>query len=56
MSEIKGQLLGIILTLSIFLTVGATLAGVFNTMSRSVENKVSEVVEFNPTNVSSQQQ
>ena len=56
MSEIKGQLLGIILTLSIFLTVGATLAGVFNTMSRSVENKVSEVVEFNPTTVSSQQQ
>ena len=48
MSEIKGQLLGIILTLSIFLTVGATLAGIFITMSNSVESKVSEVVEFDP--------
>lgn len=53
MSEIKGQLLGIILTLSIFLTVGATLAGVFATMSNSVESKVSEVVEFDPTTASS---
>ena len=50
MSEIKGQLLGIILILSIFLTVGATLAGVFATMSNSVESKVSEVVAFDPTN------
>ena len=52
MSEIKGQLLGIILTLSIFLTVGATLAGIFVTMSNSVESKVSEVVEFDPSTVS----
>ena len=52
MSEIKGQLLGIILTLSIFLAVGATLAGVFSTMSHSVESKVSEVVSFDPTQTS----
>ena len=43
MSEIKGQLLGIILTLSIFLGVGAALTGVFSTMTHSVESKVSEV-------------
>ena len=49
MSEIKGQLLGIILTLSIFLAVGATLAGVFSTMSSSDESKVSEVVAYDPT-------
>ena len=49
MSEIKGQLLGIILTLSIFLAVGGVLAGVFSTMSESMQNKVSEVVEYDPT-------
>ena len=50
MSEIKGQLLGIILTLSIFLTVGATLTGIFSTMTKSVEDKVSEVVSTSFSN------
>ena len=43
MSEIKGQLLGIILVLSIFLTVSVAAAGVFTTMTDSIEAKVSEV-------------
>ena len=46
MSEIKGQLLGIILVLSIFLTVSVALTAIFTNMTESVESKVSEVVEF----------
>ena len=46
MSEIKGQLLGIILTLSIFLTVSVALTAIFTNMTKSVEDKVSEVVDF----------
>lgn len=46
MSEIKGQLLGIILVLSIFLTVSVALTAIFTNMTDSVESKVSEVVEF----------
>ncbi len=46
MSEIKGQLLGIILVLSIFLTVSVALTAIFTNMTNSVESKVSEVVEF----------
>lgn len=48
MSEIKGQLLGIILTLSIFLAVGGVLAGVFTTLANNVESKVSEVASYEP--------
>lgn len=50
MSEIKGQLLGIILVLSIFLTVSVALTAVFSNMTNSVENKVSEVVDFDNQN------
>lgn len=50
MSEIKGQLLGIILVLSIFLTVSVALTAVFSNMTNSVENKVSEVVDFDSQN------
>ncbi len=46
MSEIKGQLLGIILVLSIFLTVSVALTAIFTNMTNSVESKVSEIVEF----------
>ena len=49
MSEIKGQLLGIILVLSIFLTVSVALTAIFSNMTKSVENKVSEVVDFDST-------
>ena len=48
MSEIKGQLLGIILTLSIFLAVGGVLASVFTTLANNVESKVSEVASYEP--------
>ncbi len=54
MSEIKGQLLGIILVLSIFLTVSVALTAIFTNMTKSVEEKVSEVVDFDsdPTSTS----
>lgn len=54
MSEIKGQLLGIILVLSIFLTVSVALTAIFTNMTNSVESKVSEVVEFDNQNQTSQ--
>lgn len=50
MSEIKGQLLGIILVLSIFLTVSVAVGTIFSTMTDSVESKVSEVVEVDNSN------
>jgi hypothetical protein len=53
MSEIKGQLLGIILVLSIFLTVSVALTAIFTNMTNSVESKVSEVVEFDNSSSSS---
>ena len=43
MSEIKGQLLGIILVLMVFGVVGAAIKGVFNTMKDSVEETVQTV-------------
>ena len=54
MSEIKGQLLGIILVLSIFLTVSVALTAIYTNMTKSVEEKVSEVVDFDsdPTSTS----
>lgn len=55
MSEIKGQLLGIILVLSIFLTVSVALTAIFTNMTKSVENKVSEVVDFDNSSQSSSQ-
>ena len=54
MSEIKGQLLGIILVLSIFLTVSVALTAIFTNMTNSVESKVSEVVEFDSGNQTTQ--
>lgn len=54
MSEIKGQLLGIILVLSIFLTVSVALTAIFTNMTNSIESKVSEVVEFDNQNQTTQ--
>ena len=54
MSEIKGQLLGIILVLSIFLTVSVALTAIFTNMTNSVESKVSEVVESDNQNQTTQ--
>lgn len=39
MSEIKGQILGIILVLTVFGAVGGTLVGIFRSLASTVENK-----------------
>lgn len=44
MSEIKGQLLGIIIVLMVFAAVGGTMVAVFGNFSKSIETTVSEVV------------
>lgn len=44
MSEIKGQLLGIILVIMIFGIVAAGLTAVFRSLSTTVTNEVSEVL------------
>lgn len=45
MSEIKGQLLGIVLVLMIFAVVSAAMVEVFNNLSDSVVNEVNNVIE-----------
>lgn len=47
MSEIKGQLLGIILVLSIFTTVSVAAVTIFTNMTDKVEEKVSSVTATN---------
>lgn len=44
MSEIKGQLLGIILVLMIFGVVAASLTAVFTSLSNTVSSEVDKVV------------
>ena len=44
MSEIKGQILGIILVLTVFGAVGGTLVGIFRSLATTVENKVDSEV------------
>lgn len=47
MSEIKGQILGIILVLTVFGAVGGTLVGIFKSLASTVENKTnSEMSEI----------
>ena len=47
MSEIKGQILGIILVLTVFGAVGGTLVGIFRNLASTVENKTaSEMSEI----------
>ena len=43
MSEIKGQLLGIILVLMVFSAVSAAMVVIFNNLTKSVENQVNEI-------------
>lgn len=45
MSEIKGQLLGIILVVTIFGIVGGALAAIFSNLTDTVEEKVSQEIE-----------
>ena len=47
MSEIKGQLLGIILTVSIFGIVAAAMATAFNSASETIGSKVENVATTN---------
>ena len=42
MSEIKGQLLGIVIVLSIFAAVSTAAAAIFKTTTDTVSSKVSE--------------
>ncbi len=52
MSEIKGQLLGILLVLSIFATISGALATVYSRMTTSISNQVSELTATDaPQNV-----
>ena len=44
MSEIKGQLLGIIIVLAIFGIVAATLTTVFTSLSNSVSSEVTKAI------------
>lgn len=44
MSEIKGQILGIVLVLSIFGLVGTALIAIFRNLTTTVENKVDQEI------------
>ena len=44
MSEIKGQLLGIILVLMIFTAISGAMVTVFTNLGNTVKNEVSEIV------------
>ncbi len=45
MSEIKGQILGVVLVLAIFGVVGTTLYGAFASAGNKVADKISDSVE-----------
>lgn len=45
MSEIKGQLLGIILVITIFGAVSAAAAAIFTNLTNAVENEVAEEID-----------
>ncbi len=44
MSELKGQLLGIVLVLMVFGIVAASLTAIFNNLSSSVASEVSNAI------------
>ena len=43
MSEIKGQILGVILVLMVFAAVAGTMTAVFSSLSKTITNQVSEI-------------
>lgn len=45
MSEIKGQLLGIIIVLMVFAAVGGAMVAIFKNFTTTVSNNVSEVAQ-----------
>lgn len=50
MSEIKGQLLGIILVLMVFGAVSAAMVIIFNKLTKNVEDQVSEMTNTSSKN------
>lgn len=51
MSEIKGQLLGIIIVLMVFAAVSGAMVALFNNLTKSVSDHVSEVVTSSPSSM-----
>ena len=49
MSEIKGQLLGIILVLMIFATITVSMRAVFGKLTSKIDADVAEIVTVAPT-------
>lgn len=45
MSEIKGQILGIVLVLMVFAAVATTLTGIFSGLTNKVSGEVVEIQE-----------
>ena len=43
MSEIKGQILGVILVLMVFAAVAGTMTALFSSLSKTITNQVSEI-------------
>lgn len=48
MSEIKGQLFGILLVVAVFGVVGATLVSAFQDAANNVKEKITEEVDLTP--------
>jgi len=53
MSEIKGQLLGIILVLMVFGAVSAAMVVIFNNLTKNVEQQVSQITGSSSSHSSS---
>jgi Na+-translocating ferredoxin:NAD+ oxidoreductase RnfG subunit len=51
MSEIKGQLLGIVLVLMVFAAVSTIMVTTFQNVSKKVSSEVSEIMENADVNV-----
>ena len=49
MSEIKGQLLGVILVLMVFGAVSAAMMVIFTNLTKSVEQQVSQITDSSST-------
>ena len=49
MSELKGQLLGVILVITLFGIVSGVLTGVFNAYKRKINSEVTETIGVDPT-------
>ena len=56
MSEIKGQLLGIILTLMVFAAVSVTIAAVYKTTAGKVTQKANNIENGAQTELNNSQQ